>query len=81
MLKIISASRWQIDLQLILINCISKVITTNLVYLLSLVVESTKRRIQIQVIEYSEQVLTLKIVLEVKEVSAYMEHLAQHKIY
>jgi len=72
MLKIISASRWQIDLQLILINCISKVITTNLVYLLSLVVESTKRRIQIQVIEYSEQVLTLKIVLEVKVASAYI---------
>lgn len=81
MLKIISASRWQIDLQLILINCISKVITTNQVYLLSLVVESTKRRIQIQVIEYSERVLTLKIVLEVQVVSANMEHLAQHKTY
>jgi hypothetical protein len=81
MLKITSASQWQIDLQLILINCTSKAITTNKVYLLSLVAESTKSRISIQAIECSERMLTLKIVLEVQVVSANMEHLARHKTY
>lgn len=81
MLKITLASLWQIDLQLILINCTSKVITTNKVYLLSLVEESIKRRILIQAIEFSERMLTLKIVLEVRVVSANMERLAQHKTY
>ena len=79
MLKIISASRWLIDLQPILINCTSKVITINKVYLLCLVVESTKRRISIQAIEYLERMLTLKTVLEVQVVSANMVRLAQHR--
>ena len=81
MLKIILVSLWQIDHQLILISFTSKVTTISKDYLHFLVVESTKRQTQIQEIEFSVRMFTLKAVLEDQAASGNTELLVQLQIY